>query len=131
MHDAGAPGQPERLRERPRRVARRRVHDHARRLVDDEQQVVLVGDRERDLLGGGLAGRRLVARRLDRLPRSHAMALGPHGAVDGDPPGVDQALRAGARPEGLTEHHVETLAGLLVSDRDPHRGRTPGRSRPR
>jgi hypothetical protein len=65
MHDAGAillaagSSADQTVDKRPRRVARRRVDDDAGRLVHDEQVLVLVGDRQRDvlrlqLLRGGL-----------------------------------------------------------------------------
>ncbi len=58
MHDAGAhpadPGEAraamreQRVDQRPRRVAGRRMHDHAGRLVDDDQVRILVHDSQRD-----------------------------------------------------------------------------------
>ena len=45
----------QRVDQRAARVAGRRVHDHARRLVDDDQVVVLVDDRQRQRLGCGAA----------------------------------------------------------------------------
>ena len=44
----------ERVDERARRVPGGRVHDHARRLVDDHEVVVLVEDRERERFGPGV-----------------------------------------------------------------------------
>ena len=73
-------------------VAPRRVHHHARRLVDHEQVLVLVGDRE------GHRGRRSVGLPQVRgfdvhdLPGRNRMALGPDRAVDVHAAGVDQAL---------------------------------------
>ena len=95
-------------------VARRRVHDDAGRLVDDEEPVVLVDDGERDLLGDELrlAGRRLVD--LDALAGTHLVVLGARDAVDARPALGEQALRLRAREAGVAgERHVEALARLL------------------
>ena len=89
---------------------RRRVHDDARRLVDHEQVLVLVGDRE-------LARAPRRARRVAALARPHHarppasdVALGPRHAVDAHAPGVDQPLRRGARAASRGEEDVEPLA---------------------
>ena len=70
----------EALDERPPSHARCRMDDDAGGLVDDEQVVVLVRDRERDLI---VLERRLdrVGLELDRLAAREAVALRARGAV--------------------------------------------------
>ena len=98
MDDPGPPlllaagGPPlERLRERSGPVTSGRVHDHAGRLVDHEQVLVLIGDAE---LGLRLRRQCLTRRNggivdLDRLTRLDEVALGPERAVDPHVTGVD------------------------------------------
>src|SRR6185312_2232866 len=105
VHDAGARDAGERRRvvqqrvlQRAAAVARARVDDETGRLVDDDDRVVLVHDRERDRLAGvrrvGLDGRRGDAQ---PLAAGEAMTRRAHGAVDGDVAGGDPALDAVAR----------------------------------
>jgi hypothetical protein len=98
------------VHERPRRVADPRMDDEPRRLVDDQQVLVLPGHAQ--VHGLGLE-RSCVRRELDEdvLPALEAMALRPGLAVDEDRPARDQALgeraRAHFRPAG--EGAVEAL----------------------
>ena len=83
----------------PPRCPRAGMDDDAGGLVDDEQVLVLPGDRERR--GGGL--RRGPGGGLDRrghrdpLAARERVALRAGDAVDGDRAGVDQPLRRGPR----------------------------------
>lgn len=106
----------QRIDERAVGVAGGGVHDEARRLVDDDEVVVLVGDRERDRL----------ALRLGRLRRRqlHSEYLGwfdPQARVtygsSRSPymPGPDQSLDARAAYVGkkFGEHPVQALSRML------------------
>ena len=129
VHDPGpalvAPGGDagERLRQRPRRVPARGMDDDARGLVDDEQVVVLVADRERGRRGIGLGrrGRRDLDRH--RLARAHPVALGDQRAVDAHRAVLDQPLGLRPRAERAGEERVEALAGVLSARVRPHRAR--------
>ena len=83
----------------PVAVPARRVHDDARRLVDDEQVLVLPGDGERRRRRTAAARRgagRLAPPRT-RSPPASTWRFGRGVAVDGDAPAVDQPLRRRAR----------------------------------
>ena len=100
----GLPGQ--RLGERALLMAPARVHDESRRLVDDQQLVVLVGNRDVgrvDRLRHGDRG--LVD--LDRVAGRQLVALGHDRPVDGHRAGVDQARGAGPAAERRREVGVE------------------------
>ena len=112
--------------ERSRRVARRRVHDDPRRLVDHEQVLVLVGDPQRNVLANDLAARRLRKLELELFPALQPAALGSALAVQRRRPAFDQALgrAAGADLRQSGEKPVEPLAGGLGGDDEPQkRGR--------
>jgi hypothetical protein len=117
----GAAG--ERLHERAVGVTGGGMHDDARRLVDDEQVLVLPHHLVR---GRGALPRRDRRARVglvdvERLPLPHPVPLARRGAVHEHLPGGDQPLRAAARAEALGEQHVEALALLLRPDGDAHR----------
>jgi hypothetical protein len=100
------------------------VHDDAGRLVDDQQMLVLIGDRERR---GGHLGLRL-RRRLAHdhaLPDRHGVPLRHRRAVDEDEAGVDQPLRRRARPGHGSEEDVEPRARLLRFDDELHAAAAP------
>src|SRR5436305_14848490 len=92
------------------------MHDHAGRLVDDHQVVVLVDDAVGDLLGA-VAGRRddLLGPRAHSLARPQAVAARARLAAHAREAGVEQPLRSGARahlrPRG--ESDVQALALVL------------------
>ena len=100
------------------RVPARRVHDHARGLVDDEQVLVLPGDGEARLgrLGGRLGDLLLD---LEHLAAAQCVALDALLAVDAHAAGVDRALRRGARADVRGEEDVEPLARRLGGDLNP------------
>ena len=105
--------------ERPARVAGRRMHDDARRLVDDEQVLVLVGDAQVELLG--LEARRAPLRQLEveLAPRPPAGGSSICGcAVDEDAPLGEQPLGGRARADLFErgEEAVEPLARRLGRD---------------
>ena len=97
---AGCPGRGERMGERAAAgVTRRRMHDDAGGLVDDEQVLVLVADGQLGRRDRGLGGRRL--RRLDRdfLSAGELVALSARLAVDKDRTGREQSLGSGTRSD--------------------------------
>ena len=111
----------ERLRERAARVPGRRVHDDAGGLVDDEEMLVLVRDRE---LGQGdrrLRGGR--SRRLDRdlLAAHELVALRPglavheHGAGLEQPLGSRHAIRPRAAPARWRSSRSPAASGGTTS----------------
>ena len=135
VHDPRAPRRPagdaaalERLRERARLVAARRVHDDAGRLVDDEQVLVLPGHGVLGLrdLGGG---RRDRLGHLDDLAPAQRVALRALLPVDGHAALVDQPLRRRPRAGVLGQEDVEPLARGLRRDLNPRHGAAalPGR----
>ena len=135
VHDAGpvgvvAAGHPpgERLHERARAVAARRMHDDAGRLVHDEHVLVLPrhGERGRRRLRRGRGRGR---RHDDALAAGERVALRAPRPVHGHVPAVDQPLRGRARARVGGEEHVEALARRAGRDRQlSHAAR---RARPR
>ena len=122
VHDPGplgilaARGAPlQRLHERALAVPARRVHDDARRLVHDDQVLVLPGDPELRGGHGRLGPGRRVGHR-HGLPAAEHVALGAAHPVDGDAPGLDHPLRRRARPGVGGEEDVEPLARRLGRD---------------
>ena len=99
--------------ERPTLVPGRRVHDQARRLVDDEQMLVLVGNSQLELLGLERNDRWGCQPKLDLLPTREAKALGTRLAVDEHCARTEQALRLAARSDlgQGGDEAVEPLAG--------------------
>src|SRR4051794_31233313 len=99
----------QRLYERALGVALARMYDDARGLVDDDQVLVLVGDRER-------RGRDRLARRLGRgldvdpLAAVEHVALGLGHAIDAHQAGVDPALRLRPRAGVRGQEDVQPLA---------------------
>ena len=90
--------------ERAARVARGRVHDHAGRLVHDDQVVVLVDDRQRERFG--------LRRRVDRLRHVDADLL----------PGLERAVGLGRASVDLDvavlDEALDLRTRLLRPDRD-------------
>ena len=101
-----------------RPVAACRVHDHAGRLVDDEQVLVLVGDLVRGL-GGRRLGHLLVHIDDDHFAGLERMALGRPGAVDPHPVGLDQRLCPRPRAHRPGEKAIEPRpdVGVAASSR--------------
>jgi hypothetical protein len=99
------------------------MDDDARRLVDDEQVLVLPGDPKVDLFP--LERLWLLGRQLDLelLPTLEPVALCANAAVDAYRAGLDQALRYRARSDLrlLGEEPVETVARRLVRNAKPER----------
>jgi len=100
----------ERVQQRPVAVAAARVDDQARRLIDDENGVILVHDGKRDRLRHVRGGKRIL-RRLDHNPlaaRQPPFALRDR-AIEGDASRIDPVLEPTAgmlrnQPrEGLVE----------------------------
>jgi hypothetical protein len=96
------------------------MDDDARRLVDNEEVFVRVGDRElgrRDVWFGGLL-RRLD---LDLLAAPEPVALSAWSSVDEDGAGLEQSLCGGARADlgESREVAVESLSRGLGGDDEP------------
>src|SRR5687768_7304574 len=106
----------QRIRESTGPVTRRWMHDHARRLVDDHDVVVLVHDAQRDLLGQHLAAG--WRRNLDvdpladarPIPGPLAPSLDHHQAV-GDQRGCLRPRTIAFRGDQNVETPLLTLAG--------------------
>ena len=98
------------------------MHDDAGRLVDDEEVLVLPGDRDRrlfrDELRRGLHGRF----ELELFTASQPVTLRPRGSVDEHTAVGKQAPGSAARSDlGLPrEKAVEPLAGGLVRNASLH-----------
>lgn len=105
----------------PGRVPRGGVDDEAGRLVDREELVVLVQDREGDVLGLELGLPRL--RHLDRdlFAGVDDMRAPGRRAADVDGPLGDQLLDAGSGEIGAGRHEeeVEPCAGGRGADPEP------------
>ena len=106
------------VHERPARVPGRRMHDETRRLVDDEQMLVLVRHDEIHLLRLERArrcGRRLE---LELLPALELVALRARAAVDEHAAAAQQPLGYRARADlgHLRQEAVEPLACRLRRD---------------
>jgi hypothetical protein len=101
------------LRQRRAAVPAGRVHDHAGWLVDDQQVLVLVGDRERRRRVGDIdLGLRRRGDR-DRLAAAEPVVLARGRPVERDGAGFDPPLRLRAGAEALGEEPVEARAGRL------------------
>jgi len=123
------------LRERSLAVPAGRMHHDARRLVDDDEVLVLVADAE---VGDGRVGvRRLGGRRplVDRDPLAacDAVVLAHGGAVHQHAALHDHPLRPRPRAEHLGQQDVQPLAGGLSFDEplDRHVRSPPGERRRR
>ena len=91
----------ERVDERAARMPRRRMHDEPCRLVDHDEVVVLVDDRERDRLRLRLGRRRRRHDERDARPGARLERRIAHDSIiDGDAPVADQRLQAAAREVG-------------------------------
>ena len=108
----------QRIHQRPAVVARRWMHHHARRLVEDDDVGVFVEDREGQILGDrdARAWRRHRDGELLASPDVRARAQRGHGTRD--EPLLDQTLdvRAGAFGQKPREERVEPFAVVLVPD---------------
>ena len=87
------------MHERAARVSRARVDDEPGRLVDDEQVLVLVGDRSSSGSGASRAGLARAARRSTSSPPSSRWLFARGVAVDEDAPAAISALGRGARAD--------------------------------
>ena len=90
------------VHQRPRRVARRGVDHHARRLVDNQKIPILVNDIERDLFGRGVDGFGFGQGDPDLVPRRQPVVLIGGLAVQGNVPFRDQFCRGGTGKSGKT-----------------------------
>ena len=127
----------ERLRKRPALMPARGVHDHPGRLVDHDQGVVLVCNRE--VCWCRPAGR-LQPQRLGRhdhlLTGVHESALLDRAAVELHESGPYQPRRASPRAQPLRQELIEALTRVVGVDRalpfdlshlwNPVRSRTQG-----
>ncbi len=84
------------VHERPARMSRRRMHDDAGALVDDEQVLVLVRNAQVHVLGSEIARRRHGRLELELLAAGERRALRPHAAVDQHAALAQQSFRDSA-----------------------------------
>ena len=102
-------------------VARSDMHDHASRLVDDEQIIILVQDFQGNVLGSG-SGRWLRRLLLDteEISRLHLFIVFDQLSSQGDSSGFHQGLDLGTRKmrEITNENHVDPLAAILLGGGD-------------
>ena len=74
------------------------MHDHASRLVDDDQLIILVDHGKRDVLCRDMALARVRHVDLDQVACCHArLGLNDHRAVDPHSPSIEQPHQPGAR----------------------------------
>ncbi len=114
----------QRVLQRAGAIARSRMHDESRGLVDDEQRVILVHDRERDRFG-----RRHVVDRVrndgddDALAAADLLRRERNLSVDHHLAGVDPRPQAAARIPGqrLRQRRVEARADRIVGKRQRDR----------
>src|SRR6185295_5717438 len=108
----------ERVHERAGGVAGRRVHDEPRGLVDREDVLVLVEDREGDRLGFDRDGPRLGHVHLDVLSGAdHVRPLGGH-SLEADGALSDQLLDPGPGKVGAGGDQEEVETRALGRDSD-------------
>ena len=110
-------------------IARRGMDDHARRLVDDQQMIVLEDDLERDVLRLVMRRLRLGDGDLDRSPASAFTAGSRTGAPCGPrtAAAADQRLQPLARQgrHGGGQRPVEPPAGGVLGDPGDDDGMSP------
>src|SRR5919197_2800488 len=113
----------ERVSERARMDARRRVDDHAGGLVDDDYLLVLVDDVERDLFGREFRRRRRGQLDLDALARPQLVRRLRRAPADEHVAVLDRALERRAahaldpRGEECVEARARVLLGGFESER--------------
>jgi hypothetical protein len=127
----------ERARERALEVTGAGMNDDPRRLVDDDEVLVLVRDAQLEL-DRVERTRRLREFELDLVTLLDAVTLRARRAADRDGAALEQPLRVGARPNGLLgrEEAVEPLPGSVsgdayANDRRARRPRSADRPRRR
>src|SRR5205823_6139634 len=100
------------------RVTGRRVHDEARRFVDDDEMLVLVRDPQVHRLGREAGLLRLRWLELDLLSTRQAVALAARVAVDPHGLGLEEPLghTPGADLRQRGEEAVEPLARSFLRD---------------
>ena len=111
----------QRVDQRAFRVARRRVDDHAGRLVDDDQMRVLEADHQRDRLGRRRGLLRLGQSDQDPGAGGGALRRVAQGfAAALDPAVEDQLLQPGARQlrQLALQGAIEPDPGILGRNRD-------------
>ena len=112
--DVREPGQPPEkgVDERPGPVARCRMHDHARCLVDDHERIVLVNDVDRQLLRLDLHGGRCRYQHVDARSELHGLRLLGRAAIHPDAPLGEELLHPCARKfQSIRDESIE--ASLL------------------
>jgi hypothetical protein len=75
------------------------MHDDSRRLVDDEQPLVLVSDSQRQLLGAQLGRSSIALLEPQLLPTLEPVALRPRLPVEQRCPLLQQPFRGGSRAD--------------------------------
>ena len=120
--------------ERSLRVARRRMDDEARRLVHDEQVLVLVRNRELDRFRDEAARPRRRRLELELLAACEPVALRPRPSVDEHAAALEQPFGDGAGPDlrKQREKAVEPRpAGVLRDGQSRHGRAATGAARAR
>jgi hypothetical protein len=110
------------VHERPAPVAGRRVNDEPRRLVDDQEMLVLVGDAELSLLGFESAFGFDGWLDLEQLAPLEPVTLRSLRAVDPDRARCNETLRASSRADlrQRRDEPVEPLPGRLAGNADSY-----------
>src|SRR5215468_6534439 len=130
MNDAGSPFSTDaaeivyvvqqRIDERARRMTGRRVNDHPRRLVDDDEIAILKEDRQRQRLGAGLRIDWFGHVDGDVLPGFHRLIGFRATSIDADVTVPDKTLDVRSRVPG--EHRdqkdIEPGARTVVGHRE-------------
>ena len=105
--------------QRPARMAGRRMDDHPRRLVDDQQRGVLVEDRQGDRLGQDPGGSRLRDADGDGIRRLHLPAGLGRAVIHQNPPLRNGPLDLGAGEARLFTGEKEIEAEHLPPPERP------------
>ena len=110
----------ERVDQSPVRVARRRVDDHAFRLVDDQQVIVLIDHTQRNILRLCPDGKRCRNSDLKDVAGLHLKGFAGCFSVDGDIAVRQEFLCSGTGQvlDGLRHQDVDALPLLLGGDNE-------------
>jgi hypothetical protein len=109
------------VHERPRSVPPRRMDNQARRLVDDDQILILVGEPEGDArIRLEFAAQRRSGLHANRCTGDEGITLARRLPIDLDPPITDQALsfRAASDLRDSPEHRINPLPHRVRANHD-------------
>ena len=112
----------QRVHERAAGVSGGGMHDHSRGLVHHDQVRILIGDVERDVLGGRFRGGWRGHVHDDRVARPHARVRAHGARAHLHQAVLDQSLDLRARVpwQHCGEESVEPLACVLLGDGELH-----------